>query len=187
MDIHSNNRIKIRIKKEEIYITELANFLFDISQVDILLKAFEDGLDIAEVKKYFSFPLYFSRDSKFVKMYGTAKIADIKKGSLEIVLESIAILSSIVIPVIIYYAQKELDRTGVYISFEFDSDDQEIKKILEDYKEGIYGKSDESFDWMIELLGSKGYSIYLKSENAIILKKFAKNTTKRIIKTFRKY
>jgi len=41
----SNRTLKIKIQKEEFLVTELANTLSDISQIDVLLKAFDDKLE----------------------------------------------------------------------------------------------------------------------------------------------
>jgi hypothetical protein len=184
---YSNRTLKIKIKKEEILVTELANTLSDINQIDVLLKAFEDKLDAAEINKYSRFSLYFYRDTKFMNKYGTARIAGIKKGSIEIILTSIATLSSIIVPIIIYQVQKNLDKENIQVSFEIDSDDQETRRILEEYKEGTFGKTDDSFEWLLELLEKRGYSIHLQSENVFILKRFTNIVTKRIVRTFRKY
>ncbi len=183
----SNRTLKIKIQKEEFLVTELANTLSDISQIDVLLKAFEDKLEAAEIYKYSRFAIYFYRDSTFMKKYGTARIYDIKKGSIEIILTGLATLSSIVVPIIIYQAQKKLDKENIQVSFEIDSDDQETRKILEEYKEGTFGKTDDSFEWLLELLEKRGYSIHLQSENVFILKRFTDVVTKRIVKTFKKY
>lgn len=47
---YSYKILKIKIKREEILVTELANTLSDISQIDVLLKPFKDKLDVAEIK-----------------------------------------------------------------------------------------------------------------------------------------
>ncbi len=121
---YSNRTLILKIR--EILVSELANTLSDINQIDVLLKAFEDKLEVAEINNYSRFSSYFFRNTKFMNKYSTARIAEINKGSIEIILTGIATLSSIIIPIIIYQVQKDLDKSNIQVSFEINSDDQEI-------------------------------------------------------------
>lgn len=168
---------------------ELTNMTTDLNHLIIFGEMLADEVNPEIIKAYFYPPKKFmlDRDNQRVKKYSEKiVIKDIKKGSIEIVIGSISIISAVVLSLLSPYMADRYNRANEKIEFNVSVEDKELNKLLDEYSERYYGDGDEGFENLQELLIMKGYSIKIMGKNQYLIEHVINEYVQKIVRTIKK-
>lgn len=168
------------------------NSLFDLGYISIdifHLIVFSELIQNNEFDKMERFfinnknPFSLTRDSVFLKSFrDQALIKSVRNGSIEIIISEVSLVATVLIPYIIYKLQKRDNHKSQKYYFEVNSNDTELNILIDRFKEGYYGRGDESIQWLFNTLNNRGYDISIRGMNSFAINKVIERYERRIVK-----
>lgn len=124
-----------------------------------------------------------TRESTLLKKYrDRAIVKSVRNGSIELVIAGVSVVAPIIASYIIYKKQKkDLEESHRYY-FEISTNDEELNKLLNDFKAGYYGKGIDSLQWLLDSLSNRGYDITMNGNNAFVIKRVVERYERRMVK-----
>jgi len=161
----------------------------DIHQLISFTSLLEDN-NIEDINKYFLENKYgLTRYSKVLSQEKMKKsrISDVKKGSVELIIAGVSLVSSIVMPIVAIKVSKYFERRNEQVNFNIKVNDTRLQRLLDDYEQGYYGDGENGLQSIIRLISHAGYNIDIISDNTYTVEHIVEKYTKRIVKTIKKY
>ena len=170
---------------------EIAN-LYDVGYLstDIYqLIAFSELIDQrkdADVTRWFGEKARpFNRYATVLDKYRrSSDIKEARGGSLELIVATASLVSSIVVPLVVVYIQKQLDgqNTGS-INFEVSVKDPRVQQLLTMFAAGHFGQGARALDQLFQELQSRGYNVSLRSNDAYVIHSTLEKYSQRMVRT----
>lgn len=168
---------------------ELAN-LYDVGYLstDIYqLIAFSELLSQHkdnEVERWFGIGARpFNRYATVLEKYRrSSDIREARSGSLELVIASATLISSVIVPLIAIYIQKRLE-TPKSISFEVSVKDPRLQHLLNMFAEGAFGHGARGIDQLFKELQERGYNVTLRANDAFVIHGTLEKYAQRMVRT----
>ena len=173
---------------------QIAN-LYDIGYLSTdlyQLIAFSELIDQKEdkdIERWFGdksrpFNRYASVLDKYRK---SSEISEARGGSLEIVVQVAALISSIVIPLVAVYIQLQNSHAvNNSVSFEISVKDPRLQHLLELFREGHFGRGAEAIDSLFQALKERGYDVELRSGDAFVIHDTLQKYSQRMVRTMQR-
>lgn len=182
--------IRIKSNTDIYYAYDFVFLLYDIYQIANYGNLLEYDLQKKhEDKEYLKIPniSYQFSGSRFNEIVKYSKdritISKVNQGSIEIVFAGLSLISTIIVPFVIYNMQNNYNQNNKRLYFEFDCDDDKVKDLLYRFKRGDFGKPNDQYDFLFSILAKHGYDVSMKNENCILIQKELTKISSRMIKT----
>ena len=137
---------------------DLGYLSIDLYQLIVFSELMQEG-DHEQIDKWFGENTRsLNRNASGIKAYRkVSEIREAKNGSLELFVAIGSLLTSIIVPLVQTYMQRNLGSRQV--AFEIGVDDQNIQQALRTYANGTFGTGPQSLEMLFAALGQLGYSI----------------------------
>lgn len=116
-----------------------------------------------------------------------SRISDVKKGSVELTVAGIGVVSAVVMPIVAIHVSKYFKRRNETINFNIKVGDIRLQQLLDEYEEGYFGNGQDGLDSIIRILSHANYNIEAISNNTYNIEHMINKYTKRIVKTIKKH
>jgi len=181
------NKIKVYFGGDLANLYEVGYLSVDLFQLITFSDLIEQG-DIDKAKDYFGEkPKPINRySSLYRKRKTTSEIADVKKGSLELIIAGVTLSAAIIMPLVQIAAQKYFDYRNANVQFQISPDDLSLKRIIDAYAKGDFGRGQEGLDTLFAILERRDYDVRILAENTYIIEHVIDKYSKRIVKTVNK-
>ncbi|TVX95188.1 hypothetical protein [Cohnella terricola] len=154
---------------------------------ELLERRDSEGIDMvynsSRVKS--RFPL--TREDNVLKNFrNKAIIKSVRNGSIELTIAGLSLISSIIVPFIIYKLQKRDLRSDQNYLFEVNANDRDLNHIIDSFRDGYYGRGPSSINWLFDILSRNGYDISFGGTDQFVIRKVLERYENRIIKIVEK-
>lgn len=183
------NEIKIYFGDDLANLFDVGYISTDIHQIISFTSLLEEN-NIEDINKYFLHNKYgLTRYSKVLSQEKMKKsrISDVKKGSIELVIASASLASSILMPIIAIKVNKYFEQRAEVVNFNIKVNDVRLQQLLDNYEQGYFGDGDRGLQNIIDLISNAGYNIDIISNNTYTVEDMLDKYTKKIVKTIKKY
>ncbi|OBR91577.1 hypothetical protein CLRAG_29410 [Clostridium ragsdalei P11] len=192
IDSSVENKPKLRIHLDfgDNSLYDLGYLSIDIYQLIVFSRLIEDN-DRHSLEKYFygsrrSFML--TRNSSILKKYrNSANVEHMEDGSIVIDIAQVGLVATIIVPFVAMYVQEQIKKYSEEVTFEINSQDKQLQKIIEEVGQGYFGLEDEGLKWLLNMLENRGYSIEVINKDVYRINKVMTNYQRRIVRTIKKY
>lgn len=111
-------------------------------------------------------------------------IREAKGGSLELVVAVSSLISSIVVPLVVVYVQRQLDgQNSRTISFEISVKDGRLQQLITMFAEGHFGQGPRAIEGLFQALRDRGYNVTLRASDAYVIDDTLHRYSRRMVKT----
>lgn len=183
------NKMRIYFGDDLANLFDVGYISTDIHQIISFTLLLEEN-NIEDINKYFLHNKFgLTRYSKVLSQEKMKKsrISDVKKGSVELVIDSANLVSSILVPIVVIKVNKYFEQRAEVVNFNIKVDDIRLQQLLDNYEQGYFGDGDRGLQSIINLISDAGYSIDIISNNTYTVEDMLNMYTKRIVKTIKKY
>ena len=152
--------LKIIFDFKELTLFETGYLIADLCHLSITGNLIEDERFEDLDKLYFyhdkyRFPTRYQIGKYCKEYYANIQIKELSKESLDIVISGIGVVSSVVIPIVLYVVNKKNNFVYIYL----ESNDLRVENFLRELSEGDYGSFTEAFEFMQSVLNTYGHTI----------------------------
>ena len=161
----------------------------DLLHIMILASLIENG-EFEEINKlYFSSntgryrcPHRFTIIEYYERYHRDIELKKLSVGSIEIVIASASLVSSVVIPFVLSY----LNKKSIEVVFTYDSNDHRVSQLIERLDNSQYLSFDQWFEILVNQLGIMGYNIESNTPNIYSVLKATTNRTSKTLMTVKR-
>ena len=179
-----DHKIKIHFGGELANLYEVGYLSIDLYQLITFSDLIEQG-EIEKAKEYFGKkPKPMNRYHSLLKISkAKSEIVDVRKGSIELMIAGISVSAAIIMPLVQVVAQKYLNHRCATVTFEFSPQDESLKRMIDAYAKGEFGRGQEGFDTLFTLLQRRNYNVSCLSENIYQVEYVVDKYAQRMVRT----
>ncbi|MCR9537260.1 hypothetical protein [Vibrio alginolyticus] len=181
------NEVRIYFGGDLTNLYEIGWLSSDLSQVIDFSELLELE-DFERTEKFFGEKARpFNRFTKVVnRPHKRPEIIDVRKGSVELVLGGVTVAAAILMPLVQIYAQRYFEQQNEEVSFEVSPQDKSLKRILDAYARGEFGRGSEGLSALFSLLEIRNYDVRVLSQNVYLVEHVVERYAQRIVRTIKK-
>lgn len=172
---------------------DLAN-LYELGWISIDLSQILEFAELVEGDEYDRAEKYFGENARPFNRYvslteGRRKrpeIVDVRKGSIELVIAGASVAAAIIMPLVQVAVQRYFAERNEVVDFEFSPQDQGLKKIMEAYERGDYGRGVDGLNALMSVLQQRNYNVSALANNTYLVEHVVEKYAQRIVRTIKK-
>lgn len=182
-----DNEVKIYFGGDLANLYELGWLSSDLSQLVDFSELVESG-ERERAEKYFGkearpFNRYVSVVEKKRKR---PEIVDVRKGSVELVIAGCSVAAAVLMPLVQIAVQRYFSAQDEEVSFEISPQDQALKRIMDAYERGDFGRGSDGLANLMGILEQRNYNVRVLAQNIYLVEHVIEKYSQRMIKTIKK-
>lgn len=181
------NEVRIYFGGDLTNLYEIGWLSSDLSQVIDFTELLESE-DFERTEKFFGEKARpFNRYTKVVnKPHKRPEIIDVRRGSVELVVGGVAAAAAILMPLVQISVQRYFEQRDEEVSFEVSPQDESLKRMMDSYARGDFGRGREGLTALFALLETRNYNVRVLSQNVYLVEHVVEKYAQRIVRTIKK-
>ncbi len=182
-----NFKIRIYFGSELANLYELGWISTDLSQLIEFSELVESGEQERAEKFFGEKSRPFNRYTALTKnREKRPEIVEVQKGSIELVIAGASIAVAVIMPLVRIAVTRYFDKQDESITFELSPQDKGLRKIMDAYEKGEFGKNSEGLKVLMSVLQERKYDVDVLANNIYLIEHVVEKYSQRIIRTIKK-